>query len=126
MPSHAAAVAECRRAALPGISAQGYALRDKIFDVERALRPDRRVVEVHPELCFAVMYGAPPTTHKKSWAGFIARRELLAHHRLALLRRVAHLDRLIERDALRRPGSGRRVDHVVDRRALERDSVLYA
>jgi predicted RNase H-like nuclease len=37
-----------------------------------------RVVEIHPEVCFARLAGAPLTARKSSWAGAEHRRALLA------------------------------------------------
>lgn len=61
-------------------SAQAYALRTKILDVDTWVRsgPETAVVEVHPELSFARMTGAPLTTSKKDPEGVRARREALA------------------------------------------------
>ncbi len=61
-------------------SAQAYALRAKILDVDAWVRsgPGPAVVEVHPELSFARMSGAPLTTSKKDAEGVAARREALA------------------------------------------------
>lgn len=91
--THAEAVALGHRLGVGGISAQGYALRDKIFDVERA-RDRARVVEVHPELCFRAMNGgAPLLTRKHSWTGFLERRTLLERHGLALPGALPGLER---------------------------------
>ncbi|WP_134772937.1 DUF429 domain-containing protein [Ornithinimicrobium flavum] len=66
------------------LAAQSYALRAAILDVdgylqggeaEAAARPP--VVEVHPELCFAVMAGAPLATRKKTPEGVADRVGLL-------------------------------------------------
>lgn len=61
-------------------SAQAYALRAKILDVDAWVRsgPGPVVVEVHPELSFARMAGAPLATVKKDTDGVRARREALA------------------------------------------------
>lgn len=61
-------------------SAQAYALRAKILDVDTWVRsgPGPVVVEVHPELSFARMAGAPLATAKKDADGVRARREALA------------------------------------------------
>lgn len=49
-PTYADARALCRSRAWPVISAQSYALRDRILEVEAAL--EDRVIEVHPEVSF--------------------------------------------------------------------------
>ena len=61
-------------------SAQAYALRAKILDVDAWVRsrPGPVVVEVHPELSFARMTGAPLASSKKDAEGARARREALA------------------------------------------------
>ncbi|WP_239103359.1 DUF429 domain-containing protein [Microbispora corallina] len=77
--THAAAVEINRRLAGEGVSRQAYGLRDKLFDVDRwRPGPSRRVVEVHPELSFTRMAGAPLPYPKSTWAGAERRRELLA------------------------------------------------
>ncbi len=71
------------------LSAQSYALRSAILDVDGYVRgPDEGsrppVVEVHPELCFAVMAGAPLRTRKKTAEGVRERVGLLAAQALRL------------------------------------------
>lgn len=64
------------------VSAQAYALRAKVLQVDAWVRgrPGTTVIEVHPELCFARMTGAPVAASKKDPAGAAARREALAAH----------------------------------------------
>ncbi|AKT52517.1 hypothetical protein ADJ73_01940 [Arsenicicoccus sp. oral taxon 190] len=63
------------------LAAQSYALRRAILDVDGYVRsqdPGRvRVVEVHPELCFAIMAGAPLGSSKKTADGVREREGLL-------------------------------------------------
>jgi predicted RNase H-like nuclease len=66
------------------LAAQSYALRAAILDVDGYLRGEGAaaagrppVVEVHPELCFAVMAGAPLATRKKTPEGVADRVGLL-------------------------------------------------
>ncbi|MFL6059714.1 MAG: DUF429 domain-containing protein, partial [Marmoricola sp.] len=61
-------------------SAQAYALRAKILEVDAWLRgrPGVEVVEVHPELSFARMAGEPVLARKKDSDGVAARRALLS------------------------------------------------
>jgi predicted RNase H-like nuclease len=76
---HVSAVEVNRRLAGEGVSRQAYGLREKLFDVDRWVRTARqRGVEVHPELCFTRMAGAPLPYPKTTWAGVERRRELLA------------------------------------------------
>ena len=64
------------------VSAQAYALRDKVLQVDAWVRgrPGVRVIEVHPEVSFARMAGAPLLARKKDADGVRARREVLASH----------------------------------------------
>jgi predicted RNase H-like nuclease len=73
----AATYSEARLIA-PSTSAQGWALRTAILDVDRMHDP--RVYEVHPEVSFAVLAGAPLAFAKRTWNG--------QRERLRLLRRV--------------------------------------
>ncbi|RKS80024.1 putative RNase H-like nuclease [Motilibacter peucedani] len=79
-PTHAEANARSRAAGGEGVSAQAYALRTKVLEVDAWLR-DRtagpRVVEVHPELSYAVLTGAPARHPKRTWAGSEERRAAL-------------------------------------------------
>jgi predicted RNase H-like nuclease len=76
---HAAASAISRQLTGHGISVQAFALKPKLFQVERwVAKTPVRVVEIHPEVCFARLAGAPLTARKSSWAGAECRRRLLA------------------------------------------------
>lgn len=72
---------EANKAATAGTSAsaQAYALRTKILEVDSWVRgtPGVTVIEVHPELSFATMLGEPVGTSKKTQAGVAARRDAL-------------------------------------------------
>jgi len=62
-----------------GISTQAYNLRDKILQVDGWLpNADCPVAEVHPELTFAALAGAPLADGKSTWPGAVRRRRLLA------------------------------------------------
>ena len=67
------------------VSAQAYALREKVLQVDAWVRsgPRVRVIEVHPEVSFARMAGAPVQARKKDVDGVRARREVLADHGIA-------------------------------------------
>jgi predicted RNase H-like nuclease len=68
--SHAEATAASLRVTGFGLSQQSYALRRKIIEVERWLpSAGCPVFEVHPEVSFAVLLGAPAAASKKTWAG---------------------------------------------------------
>jgi predicted RNase H-like nuclease len=76
---HAAASALNRELAGHGISVQAFRLKPKLLQVERWARHTTvRVVETHPELCFARLAGTPLMARKSSWAGAERRRSLLA------------------------------------------------
>ncbi len=64
------------RTLAPGTSAQGWALRTAILDVDRVR--DARVREVHPEVSFAALAGAPLAAAKRTWNGQRERSQLLA------------------------------------------------
>jgi predicted RNase H-like nuclease len=66
------------RAVAPSTSAQGWALRNAILDVDRVRDP--RVREVHPEVSFTLLAGEPPAFAKRTWNG--------QRERLRLLRRA--------------------------------------
>jgi predicted RNase H-like nuclease len=65
---------------LRSASAQAYALRAKILEVDAWVRsrPGVDVIEVHPELSFARMAGGPVLASKKKPEGVDARRAVLA------------------------------------------------
>lgn len=72
---------EIQRAATgKGFSQQSWGLRDKILEVDCFVRSGAGVpvFEVHPELSFTRMAGAPMTNAKKSPAGAAERRAALA------------------------------------------------
>ena len=77
--NHATASAINRRLTGHGLSIQAFALKPKLLEVEQWARTAAvRVVEIHPEVCFARLAGAPLTARKSSWAGTEHRRALLA------------------------------------------------
>jgi predicted RNase H-like nuclease len=76
---HATASAINRELTGQGISVQAFRLKPKLFQVEQWVRHTAlRVVEIHPEVCFARIAGAPLTARKSTWAGAERRRALLA------------------------------------------------
>ncbi|MFM6849579.1 MAG: DUF429 domain-containing protein [Terrabacter sp.] len=68
-----------------GVGAQAFALREKIVEVDAWLRtrPTVTVLEVHPELSFATMTGAPIKASKKTDEGRAQRLAALADAGLA-------------------------------------------
>ncbi|MEU9833499.1 DUF429 domain-containing protein [Streptosporangium sp. NPDC048047] len=82
---HVSAVAINNRLAGEGVSRQAFALREKLLQVDEWVRRlRRRVVEVHPELCFARLAGSPLPHAKSTWAGVEHRRALLASAGIAI------------------------------------------
>lgn len=67
-----------------GISAQSYALRRKIFEVDAVAAHDDRIYEVHPEVSFATMNGEPLAWPKKVWSGQATRLRLLADQEITI------------------------------------------
>jgi len=61
----------CRDALGHGIGAQAFNIHGKIREVDALVTPDlqARVREVHPELCFTAMRGAPCAWSKRTAAG---------------------------------------------------------
>jgi predicted RNase H-like nuclease len=76
-----ATYAEARRLT-PSLSAQSFALRTRILEVQAHL--EGRIVEVHPEVSFAALAGAHLRFSKRSWNGQMERRRLLATAGIAL------------------------------------------
>ena len=84
-PDHATASAINRAHVGEGVSIQAYGLRRKLFEVDAWVRETgRRAVEIHPEVTFAQLAGAPLTAGKHTWAGAEVRRGLLARAGIAL------------------------------------------
>ena len=67
-----------------GISAQGFALMKNIREADRIASKDKRCYEVHPELTFRAINGAPLTADKKSWNGLQQRMKLLKREGIKL------------------------------------------
>jgi predicted RNase H-like nuclease len=74
--THAEANAMSRELTGKGLSAQSYALRHRILEVDGLV--DGRVVEVHPEASFAALAGEHLGFSKKTWNGLMLRVTLLA------------------------------------------------
>jgi predicted RNase H-like nuclease len=77
-PDHATASKLSLELTGAGMSQQSFALRRRIFEVERWL-PDAPcpVWEVHPEVSFTFLMGASASASKRSWSGMIERRNAL-------------------------------------------------
>lgn len=75
--TYAEAAALARQLTHKAITRQGYALRANILEAATAAKNDARLFEVHPEVSFAALAGAPLTFTKKCWNGLAERRRLL-------------------------------------------------
>jgi predicted RNase H-like nuclease len=87
-PSRAALTATYEEARLLGVSRQAYALRGKILEAEQVALRNRRIVEVHPEVSFRGLAGAPLASPKYAWNGFMERLRLLDAAGIALPREI--------------------------------------
>jgi predicted RNase H-like nuclease len=85
----------CRHLTGKGFSVQAWGLRRKIAEAEEfrrrasSLSSPVQLYEVHPELAFAAMAGAPLPDSKHTPAGLAVRRELLAAAGITLPARAA-------------------------------------
>lgn len=61
-----------------GVTAQAYALRSKILEVDTVATTEKRLREVHPEATFRMLAGDPLAYAKRTWNGQMERRRLLA------------------------------------------------
>jgi predicted RNase H-like nuclease len=88
-PDYAAANARCRELTGRGMSAQAWGLRAKLLEADRFRLGSRfPLYEVHPELSFAELAGAPLPDSKHSRPGLARRRALLSGAGIALPDRV--------------------------------------
>ena len=67
-----------------GLTAQSYALRDRILETDAVARSDDRVIEIHPEVTFRALAGRPLEFSKRTWNGHSERRRLLSGAGLSL------------------------------------------
>jgi predicted RNase H-like nuclease len=88
-PTYAEANQACRDLTGKGLSAQTWGLRGKLLEADEYRRKSpARLYEVHPELAFAALAGAPLRESKHTKAGLAIRRQLLAQAGLTLPPRV--------------------------------------
>ena len=76
-PNFAAANETARALIGRGVSLQTFGLRARIFEAEHHIRAGYNLIEVHPEVSFAVLAGEPLQWPKDSWRGAPIRRDLL-------------------------------------------------
>ena len=90
LTDYAAAVAQNRAVTGQGFSRQAFGLRTKVLEVDAYLpTAGVDVREVHPELSFATMAGAPMRHSKKTWAGAVERQARLAEQGIVVDARLA-------------------------------------
>jgi predicted RNase H-like nuclease len=90
-PTYAEANKACRELTGKGLSAQTWGLRGKLLEADAYRRTSAaRLHEVHPELAFAAMAGAPLAASKHTEAGLVIRRRLLARAAITLPPKVAN------------------------------------
>ena len=93
--SYAEANRRCRELTGQGFSVQAWGLRRKITEADQFRRRaaagphEVRLHEVHPELSFAALAGAPLPDSKHTPAGLSARRDLLARAGITLPVKIA-------------------------------------
>lgn len=120
--SYGEACAVARRLTGKAPSRQAWALRAKVLELD-AWWPAAPcpVHEVHPEVSFSIMVGAPIAARKASWAGLAARRAALAAEGIAVpddlgpAGRVAEADDVLDAAAV--AWSARRI-HAGEARSL--------
>ena len=89
-PGYAAANQLCRELTGRGLSAQTWGLRVKLLEANEYRETSRRrLYEVHPELAFSAMAGAPLADSKHTPGGREHRRDLLARKGIAVPARPA-------------------------------------
>lgn len=85
--SYQAANQRCRELTGQGFSIQAWGLRAKLLEADRYRATGRHpLYEVHPELAFGAMAGAPLPLSKHTAAGRDLRRELLSRHGIVVPR----------------------------------------
>lgn len=91
-PDYAAANRRCRELTGRGLSVQAWGLRARLLEADQFRRGGRgapALREVHPELSFAALSGAPLADSKHRPAGLAVRRALLEGAGIVLPRRMA-------------------------------------
>jgi predicted RNase H-like nuclease len=89
-PTYGEANRRCRELTGKGLSAQTWGLRGKLLEADAYRRTSpARLYEVHPELAFSALAGAPLQESKHTPAGLAVRRQLLARVGLTLPARTS-------------------------------------
>lgn len=106
-----------RRDSGKALSKQAYNLLPKIRQLDRLVMPadQERLVEAHPELAFARLNGRPLEQAKRTEAGRVLRRRLLAERDPALADLIDRFDRLPTLDLIDAAALAVTAAHVVAR-----------
>ena len=73
----------------PSLSAQSFALRKKILEIDAAARADDRIFEIHPEVSFvALADGERLENPKSTWNGMMERWSLIRRRGIEVPRQV--------------------------------------
>jgi predicted RNase H-like nuclease len=84
-PDFSAANRRCRELTGGGLTRQAWGLRERILEANSLRNAGTaRIYEVHPEVSFRAMAGAPLPHSKTTWAGQAMRRTLLARAGIVL------------------------------------------
>ena len=98
---YAAANLRCRELTGTGFSRQAWALRAKLLEADSCLAAGGHpLYEVHPELSFRTMAGAPLRYAKRTWNGQMSRRALLSGEGIALPDDIGAAGRVPPEDVL--------------------------
>ena len=97
---YAEANALCRSLTGAGLSRQAFGLRSKLREANALWDADDRLYEVHPEVSFREMAGAPVAYPKTTWNGVAIRRTLLARGGVGLPDDLAAAGRVAPDDVL--------------------------
>jgi predicted RNase H-like nuclease len=110
-PTYADANRLCRELTGKGLSAQTWGLRGKLLEADEYRRKSpARLYEVHPELAFAALAGAPLQETKHTTVGLAVRRGLLKRAGLTLPAKIAGAADNDLLDAAAVAWSARRID----------------
>lgn len=74
----------CREVTGAGLTVQSWGLAAKLREAAGCRKHDPRLHEVHPEVSFSELGGAPVAWSKKTWNGQAERRRVLAEQGIAL------------------------------------------
>jgi predicted RNase H-like nuclease len=82
--THAEASAASVAATGQGLSQQAWRLVPKVLAIDELVANGHVLLEVHPEVAFAIVAGGEPLPRKRSWAGITTRRAILERLGIAL------------------------------------------